>query len=463
MTAPIARSRALVVADPAAAAAAREAASRRRRRAEIVDRGTGLLNRTVLGLVVVGLLFVGVGGWGATAQLSGAVVAPGRLVVDTNVKRVQHPTGGVVGEIRVRNGDRVAAGDILLTIDDGQVRAASAINTKKIVQLESEKARLLAERDGSKSMAVPAALDLRDADTRRAFNDEQRLLEARRKSWASQKARLGERIVQIRKEVEAIVAQRTAKEKEIELIRQELKLVDDLHKRQLTNIVRLIGMKREIARFEGEKGALDAQVARAESSIAEIELQIVELDQRIYADVEKQVREINSQLAEHSERKSAIDEQVRRTEVKSPVSGIVHELAIHTVGGVVRPGETIVSIVPEREVLSVEVRIAPRDIDQVGIGQRALLRFSSLSKEQTPEIPGIVSQVGADLSREAATGREYFVARIEVDQLEVSRATTLKLSPGMPVDGFIETEKRTALSYLVKPIADHFAKAFRED
>ncbi len=460
MTSPIKRSQALVlspVPDPA------ERTRRKRRKANPIERGSDLLNRTVLGLVIVAALALGVGGWSATAELSGAVIAPGQLVVDSHVKRVQHPTGGVVGEIRVRNGDRVAAGQVLLVIDDGQSRAVAAIQASKIVQLESERSRLVAERNGDGAMTFPAALDAADERARRSFDEERRLLDARRSGWQSQKARLNERIAQTRNEVGAIAAQRAAKDKEIELIRQELRLVDDLHKRQLANVVRLIGMKRELARFEGERGALEAQIARAESSINEIELQIVELDQRILADVQSKMRDIDGQLAELSERKAAADEQVRRTEVRAPVSGVVHELTQHTVGGVLRPGETIMTLVPEREALSAEVRIAPRDIDQVSVGQRAILRFSALSQEETPEFVGRVIHVGADLSRDQTTGREYFVARIEVDAAAARGGAGLKLSPGMPLDGFIETGQRTALSYLLKPITDQLAKAMREN
>lgn len=462
MTTPIARSQALVVTASQPPSGSEDARPRRRRGQILAERGSGLLNRAMLGLVVVAGLFLGLGGWGASMQLSGAVIASGRLVVDSNVKRIQHPGGGVVGEIRVRNGDTVNAGDVLLTIDDGQVRAASAIHGNKIIQLESERERLRAERDGTVEMSFPVALDSGDAKAHRTFDQERRLLNARRKGWASQKARLGERIVQARKEIEAIVAQRSAKELEMGLIRQELRLVEDLHKRQLTNVVRLIAMKREIARFEGEKGALDGQVARVESSIAELELQIVELEQRVLADVEKQLRDVEVQLAELSERKTAADELVRRTELRAPVSGIVHELHVHTVGGVVRPGEIIMSIVPGRETLSAEVRIAPQDIDQVAVGQRALLRFTSLNKEKSPEVVGAVIHVGADVSREQGSGREYFIARIDVPNQALIGIPELKLGPGVPVESFIETEKRTALSYLVKPLSDHFAKAFRE-
>lgn len=462
MIGPIQRSRALVVAEPQEHDAAGRRA-RRRYRNVVAERGSGLLNRALLGLVVVLFLFVGVGGWSASVELSGAVVAPGRLVVESNVKRIQHAGGGVVGEIRVRNGDVVRAGDLLLTIDDSQVRAASQIHGTKIVQLESERARLVAEREGALTMVFPSALGVENATSRHAFDQEQRLLDARRRGWAIQRSRLGERIVQARREIESIEAQRKAKDKEIELIRQELKLVDDLHKRQLANVVRLIAMKREIARYEGEKGALDGQTARVESSIAELELQIVELDQKISTDVQKQLRDVEGQLAELTERKAAADELVRRTEIRAPSAGIVHELQIHTIGGVVRPGETILSIVPERETLSAEVRISPRDIDQVAVGQRALLRFATLNKEKSPEVVGSVIHVGADVSREAGAGREYFVARIDVPRPSLKSMPELKLGPGMPVDGFIETEKRTALSYLMKPITDHFAKALREN
>lgn len=462
MTIPLRRTSELIVV-PAKASAEQPRPSRRRRPGPgLADRGSGLFNRTLLGFTVVAILVIGLGAWGSTARLSGAVIAPGLLVVDSNVKKVQHPTGGVVADIRVRNGDQVQTGDVLVTLDNGQSRAMLAIHDSKILQLESEKSRLIAERDGTVSMMFPVSLDPTNPGAKKAFDEERRLLDARRSGWASQKARLRERIVQARREIEAIAAQRSAKTAEIELIRQELKLVEDLYKRQLSNITRVIGMKRELARFQGEKGSLDAQIARTESNITEIELQLVELDQRIVTDVHKQVRDIDGQLAELAERKASAEEQVRRTELRAPVTGTVHELVANTVGGVVRPGETVMSIVPQRDALSVEVRIAPKDIDQVIVGQRALLRFSSLNKEQTPELPGIVGHVGADLSREPSTGREFFLARIEVNPQAMAKAEGFKLTPGMPVDSFIETDQRTALSYLLKPFTDQVARAMRE-
>ncbi len=461
MTTPLRRTNELVIVQ-AKGSAEPPRRSRRSRSPGIVDRGSGLFNRTLLGFTIVAVLVIGIGAWGATARLSGAVIAPGLLVVDSNVKRVQHPTGGVVADIRVRNGDQVQTGDVLVTLDNGQSRAMLAIHDNKILQLESEKSRLIAERDGVATMIFPAALDAKNNNAKLAFDEERRLLDARRSGWSSQRARLRERIVQVRREIDAIVSQRTAKGAEIELIRQELKLVDDMYKRQLSNITRVIGMKRELARFEGDKGALEAQIARAESSIHEIELQLVELDQRVVTDVHKQVREIDGQLAELAERKATAEDQVRRTELRAPVTGTVHELVANTVGGVIRPGETVMSIVPQRDALSVEVRIAPKDIDQVVVGQRALLRFSSLNKEQTPELPGIVGHVGADLSREPSTGREFFLARIEVNPQAMAKAEGFKLTPGMPVDSFIETDERTALSYLLKPFTDQVVRAMRE-
>jgi HlyD family secretion protein len=440
--------------------------ARRPRGGRPADSGSGLLGRSLAGLLVTALLVLGVGVWSVTARLSGAVVAPGQLVVDGNVKKVQHPTGGVVAEIRVKNGDTVAARDVVMTLDDGQSRALAAIQVAKIVALESERARLVAERDDADDLVVPPRVDRADPAVAAAFEGERRLLAARRDGWTSQKARLAERIVQTRREIEALGAQRQAKGREIGLIERELKVVEGLADRQLANLNRVTGLQREAARFAGEIGALDAQMARARSSVAEIELQIIEFDQRIVTDVHRQIREIDGQLAEVVERKAAADEQVRRTELRAPASGTVHELAQHTVGGVVRPGETIMSVVPQRDTLAVEVRIAPRDIDQVTVGQRALLRFSALNREQTPEVPGTVSQVGADVSREAATGREYFMARIVVDAKAAEQAGGadggLQLTPGMPVDSFIETDSRTALSYILKPLTDQFQRALRE-
>lgn len=460
MTVPVRQSNALVIIDQPR----EDEAARRRRKAQLLaEKSSGLLNRVVAGLLLVVLLVAGAGGWSATAELAGAVIAGGQLVVDSSVKRVQHPTGGIVGEIRVKNGDRVAAGDVLITLDETQTQAQLSILENKLLQLHSEKARFEAERDGKAALDAPEEVDADDPAVRAALEGEQRLFKARANGWRSQKARLGERIGQTRKEVEAIHAQRKAKERELALIGKELRMVEDLHKKNLANSVRLIGMQREVARYEGEHGALMAQIARAESQIKEIELQIVELDQRILTEAQKEIRSIESQIAEFKERSLAARDQVRRTELRAPTDGIVHELSAQTLGGVIRAGETVLLIVPSGDALSAEVRVAPSDIDQVSVGQRARVRLSALNQRKTPELVGRISHVGADLTREPATGQEYFVARIGLEAGEAEKIKSVKLVAGMPVESFIVTEERTALSYLLKPISDQIERAFREE
>lgn len=460
MTSPMRRSQALVVVTPPAAS---DKASRKRRAQLFVEKGSGLLNRIVAGLIVVALLLAGVGGWSATALLSSAVIASGQLVVDSSVKKIQHATGGIVGEIRVKNGDRVSAGDVLLTLDETQTKAQLSIVESKILNLTAERARLEAERDGKSSVGLPAEIDTQAPEAKTALAGEQRLLESRVAGWRSQRARLRERIDQTRKEIEAIHSQRKAKERELGLIRKELSMVEELRKKELTNAVRLIEMQREVARYEGEHGALLAQIARTESQSKEIELKIIELDERILTEAQKEIRRIDGQIAELRERSVAALDQVKRTELKAPVAGIVHELSASTVGGVIKAGETIALIVPANDALSAEVRISPSDIDQVAAGQSARLRLSALNQRTTPELQGSVSHVGADLSRDPATGREYFVARVTINPGEAQRLRGLKLVAGMPVESFIATGERTALSYFTKPFTDQLERAFREE
>ncbi len=455
---PLPKSKSLVVADEHQQQNARQ----RQQRQTLARKSSGILNRILAGFVLVGLLIGGLGGWSATAELSGAVIAPGQLVVDGSAKKIQHATGGVIGDIRVKNGDRVSAGDVLLTLDETQAGAQLAILDNKILRLTSEKHRLEAERDGKAMLRLADGFDTRDPKVKAAFSGEENLLKARMTGWRTQKLRLSERIQQIRKEIEAITAQRKAKEREIALIKRELGMVEELREKKLTNLPRLIEVQREVARFEGEHGALQAQIARSESHIAEIELQMAELDQRILTEAHTEIRNVDAQIGELDERRLAAADQVRRTELRSPVAGIVHDLSVHTIGGVIRPGETAMMIVPSEDALLVEARLAPGDIDQVVVGQPARLRFTALNQKATPELTGTVIHVGADLTRDPTTGREHFTARITLDEGQSAKFNGVKLVAGMPVEGFIATGQRTALSYLLKPLSDQIERALRE-
>ena len=418
------------------------------------------------GLVIVVVVTCGIGGWAVTAELAGAVIAQGQVVVDSSVKKVQHPTGGIVGELRVRDGDRVRTGDILVRLDETQTRAMVTIVAKGIDDLMARQARLEAERDNARAIAFPAKLSERardpTSDAARAVAAEQNLFELRREAREGQKAQLKERVAQLREEIQGYVGQAAAKKREIDLIYQELEGVRNLWQKNLVAMSRLTALERDTARLEGERSQLIGTTAQAKGKIAEIELQIIQVDQDLRSEVGKDLVEARSKLSELAERRIAAEDQLKRIDIRAPQDGVVHQLAVHTVGGVVTAGELIMLIVPDADTLIVEVKIAPPDIDQLWLGQLATLRFSSFNQRTTPEIEGEISLISADLTQDQRTGVSYYTARILLRPEEVARLGNVKLVPGMPVDAFIQTGGRTALSYLIKPLRDQAAKAFKE-
>jgi HlyD family secretion protein len=423
----------------------------------------GLRGRLVAGLLVSLLLVVGLGGWAASAKLSGAVIASGLIVVDSNVKKVQHPSGGVVGQILVRNGDRVAPGDPLIRLDDTQTRAALGIIVSQLVELTGRSARLAAERDDEAEIAFPPDFNAMGPDAGRVAEGERRLFAARRTTAESQKAQLRQRVRQLGQEIEGMTAQREAKARELKLVRDELARVRDMYKRNLTPMTRVLAMERDETRIAGEHGALTAQIARARTQIGETELQILNVDHTRRSEAQRELREAEARIAELAERRIAAEDQLRRVELRAPIAGVIHELGVHTVGGVISAGEPVMLIVPSTELLTIEVRVAPADIDQVEAGQKSVLRFPAFNQRTTPEFAGTVTRVAADLTREAQSGQMFYLARIKVDEAALAALGGLKLVPGMPVEAFIETGERTALSYLVKPFTDQVARAFREE
>lgn len=415
------------------------------------------------GLAVVALLAGGVGGLAATTELSGAVIAPGSLVVDSNVKKVQHPTGGVVGELRARDGDKVKAGDIVVRLDETITQANLAIVVKSLNELQSRLARLEAERDNVDAIVFPAELLARadDPELARSMTGERNLFEFRKSARAGQKAQLRERIAQLKEEIQGLTGQVAAKKRETELIGQELEGVRDLWRKNLVQIQRVTALERDAARLEGERGQLIASTAQAKGKISEIELQILQIDQDLRSEVAKDLREVQGKIAELVERKVAAEDQLKRIDIRAPQNGMVHQSTVHTVGGVITPGEAIMLIVPEADALTVEAKLAPQDIDQVRVGQTAALRFSAFSQRTTPELDGVVSRVSADLTTDQRTGAAYYVVRITLSDSEIARLEGLRLVPGMPVEAFIRTGERTVLSYVMKPFTDQINRSFR--
>src|SRR5215213_2384005 len=343
------------------------------------------------GTAVASLLAFGIGGWAATTELAGAVIAPGSLVVDSSVKKVQHPTGGVVGELRVRDGAEVKAGDILVRLDETITRANLAVITKSMDELTARQARLKAEQDGRERVSFAPELTARRAEPEIAglLGDETRLFELRRSARQGQKAQLKERIAQLNEQIQGMVDQVAAKRREIVLIGDELKGVRELWQKNLIPVTRVTALERDAARLEGEKGTLISTIAQAKAKISETELQILQIDQDLRTEVGKDLAEIRAKTSELVEKKVAAEDLLKRVDIRAPQDGMVHQLAVHTVGGVITPqGEPIMLIVPEADALTVESKVAPQDIDQLHLGQKAVLRFSAFNQRTTPELTG---------------------------------------------------------------------------
>jgi len=330
----------------------------------------------IVGLAVVVVLAGGLGGWASTAQISGALIAPGAVVVDSNVKKVQHPTGGVVGEVRVRDGDLVKAGDVVVRLDDTVTKASLAIVVKTLNGLYARAARLEAEQRGESQLTFPPQLMDRasDPDVQNVMLSESKLFEVRVHGRAGQKAQLRERVLQLNEEIGGLAAQEAAKEKEIALIEKELVGVRSLYEQHLVQLTRLTTLERDAARLNGERAQYIASRAQAKGKITETELQIIQVDKDMVSEVSKDLRETNDKIGEFVERKVTAEDQLRRVDIRAPQDGMVLQSTVHTVGGVITAGDAMMMIVPQADDLSVEAKVDPKDIDKLQIGQKTRLK-----------------------------------------------------------------------------------------
>ncbi len=353
-------------------------------------------------------------------DLAGAVVAPGHFVVDSYVKKVQHPTGGVVGEILVGEGDEVRAGDVLMRLDSTQTRANLAIVTKRLNELAARLARLEAERDDLDDIAFPDWLlaDREDPEVAAAIHSESRLFQSRRDAREGQKAQLNQRIAQFEHEIAGLKAQEVAYGEGIEVLNTEISALNRLREQGIVSDQRLNGLKTQAATFGGERGEKIAFQAQSAGRITETRLQILQIDQDLRTEVGRELREVQAQIGEYVERKVAAEDDLKRIDIVAPQSGIVHQLAVHTVGGVISPGDPIMLIVPEGDDLALEVQIAPKDVDQIQIGHAALLRMTAFNLRTTPELNGFVSRIAADLTTDERSGQSYYMVRVAIPQAE---------------------------------------------
>jgi HlyD family secretion protein len=413
--------------------------------------------------VLLAGLFLG-GGWLTLMPLAAAVVVPGNLVVQSNVKTIQHPTGGVVAEIPVHNGMRVAVGDLLLRLDPTQAKASLQVVSKQLDEARTRIARLVAERDGMPEPEVPVEMTRRMNETavKDLLASEETLFKARASARNSQRDLLQSRVSQLGEQIGGLDAQVASKAKQLELIAGELTGVQDLYEKRLVPLTRLTTLQREAARIEGERGQLISAIAETKGKVGEAQLQIVRLDQDFRTEVVKELGEVQGKESELVQRGIAARDMLDRIELRSPTSGIIHQLAAHTVGGVVKAGDAVMEVVPDSDDLMVEARLQPNDIDQVKVGQKALIRFSAFNQRTTPQIVGLVSYVSADITHDQQTNANYFTVRMSLPDEERRRLGELQLVSGMPAEVFMQTGSRTMMSYLMKPITEQLQRGFVE-
>jgi HlyD family type I secretion membrane fusion protein len=425
----------------------------------------GMQRRISFGFAVIALVFGGFGAWSVTATLDGAVVAPGVVQVEASRKKVQHLEGGIVKEIRVRDGDPVNEGDVLIRLDDTTVGANLRLMQGQSAELAIRQYRLIAERDGAADIILPQAIAARAGDSGLAeiVSGQRALFDARRASRLLEIDVLRAQQVQLKAQIEGLQKQETSKIKQIQFFEDELEGLRLLFSKGLTPKGRLLNLEREAERSRSEHAALAASIAGAETKLNETDLAILRLERTFHEKVTEELRTVEAELNTFSERLVGVADQTQRTEIRAPRRGRVLNLAVHTVGGVIRPGDTLMEIVPEDDTLVIGARVGSQDIDKVVPGAAATVRLSAFNQRTTPELTGEVQRVSADLISDTASGQSYYLAVVEVPPGEAEKLQGLALVPGMPAEVFIQTGARTPLGYLLKPLTDSFSRAWRED
>ena len=423
------------------------------------------LHRTqIVGLALVAALFLAVFGWGARAEIAGAIIARAIVAVKSNAKEVQHLEGGIVKRLYVENGDRVSVGSLLIELDDTEARASYQIVASQLYEMLAEQARLEAERDQRPQLIVPAALADKtgDPEIARILNSQSRLLASRIEGITSKKQQLQEQISQLQNQIDGIQGQYNATLKKAEILVNELTDLQALRKMNLVPKSRVLALEREAASLNGETAQLKSEIAKLKGMIIEINLKILQVDEDWRAVTLNSLTDVRTRVASLQEQVLASRARLDRIAIRAPQSGVIHELAVHTEGGVLAPGRPAMLIIPEDEELVIRANVRPEDIDQVSVGQTARVHIAAFSQRTTPEIFGSVVVIGADLSVDEETRLPYYLVDVAIPQRELQKLDGRLLKPGMPAEAFIQTERRTALSYFLKPLSEQVAHAFRD-
>lgn len=418
-----------------------------------------------LGLVIIALTFIGFGGWAAFAPLSQGAVASGRLIVESQRKEIQHLEGGIVSSIRVRDGDRVKAGDVLITLDDTRALAQVQIIEGQLVAFEAQEARLLAERNGDAELVFPADLAAR-AEERPEFAKvlagQRDLFVTRRQALAGQTEILEQRATQLQEVITGLKSQVAAKSQQLRLLEEEIKGLQELFEKGHASKPRLLALQRTASEVSGERSRHLADIASAELKVGETRLEIMQVEKSFQEEVAGELRAVQQRLSDLREQLVAARDVLARTEIRAPVDGVVVGLKLFTVGGVINPGQTLLEIVPENQKLVVQARVQSQDIERVFLGAETEVRLLPFQQRLLPILLGRITALSADTLEDERTGERYYLAQVEILPEESAKLEGHVLLPGMPADVIVKAGEFTVLQYLVGPLADIVARAFKE-
>lgn len=418
----------------------------------------------IMGLIVLAAFFGGIGGWAAYAPLNGAVVAHAVVKVEGNRKSIQHLDGGIVKELKAREGDRVETGQTVIVLDDTQARATVIMLAQQYDVYRCQEARLLAERDGGSAIAFPDEILARrsDPEVKKLLDSETTPFEIRRTALSGQIAVLKQKIEELQEQIRGAQAQRIAQKEQLALIRDELKDQYFLLEKGLTQRPRVLQLERTAADLKGMLGQSTADMARSRQAISEIELQVIQVRNDRMTDVAKDLREVQAKSLDVVPKLQAAQDVLYRTEIRTPYTGYVVGLSVFSVGGVIGRGDKVMDIVPTRNGLTIEANVNVDDIHDVHPGMRAEVHFTAYKQRIVPVIHGEVIQVSADRLTDSRTGTPYYTALVKVDEKELAESKNIELYPGMAATVMIPTKERTALDYLLGPVMASFDQAFRQ-
>lgn len=417
----------------------------------------------ISGIVIIGLMFGGMGSWAYYAQITGAVIASGTVGVESRIKTVQHLSGGIISQILVREGDNVISGELLLRLDETVIRANLTVTNGELLDYRAQKQRLIAERDQTGSVNFgPELLNHPASDNlQQILNNQLALFATRRNSLENEHLLLEQQAEQYAQVINGLKAQHEAKTEQSGLITEEIDSLLPLLKKRLIPKTRILVLRREKARIHGEAGQLIAEIAKTHGTIRETGLRALKSKVAFREKVLSELDQVQLKIIELQERYITLADQYKHLDIRAPQTGRIHKLSVHTLGGVVTPGMEIVQIVPYQDRLIIEARIATNDIDQIYLNQNARIQFSAFDSRTTPQLDASIIRISADTLIDKTTGTSYFAVDLALKTGQIERLTGNVLVSGMSADVFIRTVDRTVLHILLKPLTDQLSRAFK--